>query len=180
MLRVTKLHLLAIHRIPLSNPPLFSRFHPYVCLFVMRQLRTLVKPHPHVHQRLGFQRMPQYTREVQSQMQGMSLRPLALTLQSPVIGTVMYMIAPAAIKVVVIAVASPVLVGSLTAETIVFTAQNAEKLNISEETMMYNPNVFPREATATMETDYKSPMVSSRNIGTMDTTVYHSLFPQIC
>ena len=92
---------------------------------------------------------------------------------------VMYMIAPAAIKVVVIAVASLV-VGSLTAETIVFTAQNAEKLNISEETMMYNPNVFPREATATMETDYKSPMVSSRNIGTMDTTVYHSSFPQIC
>ena len=113
-------------------------------------------------------------------MQGMSLRPLALILQSPVIGTVMHMIAPAAIKVVVIAVASPVLVGSLTAETIVFTAQNAEKLNISEETMMYNPNVFPREATATMETDHKSPIVSSRNIGTMDTTVYHSSFPQIC
>ena len=93
---------------------------------------------------------------------------------------VMYMIALAAMKVITTAVASPVVIGSLTAETIVFTAQNAEKLNISEETMMYNPNVFPQEATATMATDHKSPMVFSRNIGTMDTTVYHSSFPQIC
>ena len=90
------------------------------------------------------------------------------------------MIAPAAMEVIVIAVAIPVVVGSLTAETIVFTAQNTKKPNILEETMMYSPNVFLQEATATMETDHKSPMVSSRNIGTMDTTVYHSSFPQIC
>ena len=90
------------------------------------------------------------------------------------------MIAPAAMEVIVIAVAIPVVVGSLTAETIVFTAQNTKKPNLSEETMMYTLNVFLREATATMETDHKSPMVSSRNIGTMDTTVYHSSFPQIC